>query len=140
MKVDGAKNTIKAVDAFISDLREIVRDAEDSSADMARVATMYDLRLQSIKNIESADLVVAVNPEAATSVVQRRSDSNQTHPFSYKDLLEKINKSRKGRKITTHDLSGDALAFLRNLTDENYNIARFEWKESQRQKELKKTK
>ena len=62
-------------------------DVEAAGSDMARVATVYDIKMQSVKKMTSADLVVAVSPTADGQVVVRKTDPNQTHPYSATALL-----------------------------------------------------
>ncbi|GEB15199.1 hypothetical protein [Pimelobacter simplex] len=118
---------------------------------MTRVATVYDINMQSVKKMSSADLVVAVSPTADGQVAVQRTDPNQTHPYSVTELLNKVNAKRKGRKLTSYDIqaicwkeslrgnaryawkhsngashvwSGDALSYLASLSDERYDEVR----------------
>lgn len=130
-------------------------EAQDSGGDMARVATMYDINMQSVKKMTSADLIVAVSPTADGQVVVQKTDPNQTHPFSTTELLAKVNSKRTGRRLTTYDYqaicwkeglrdnqkyawkhsngaahvwSGDAISHLASLTDEQYDKLRIEYR------------
>ncbi|NYG57109.1 hypothetical protein BJ980_000032 [Nocardioides daedukensis] len=88
---------------FIDELRAYMSTAEAAGGDMARVATVYDINLQSVRNMKAADLVVAVDPKGAETVVVKKTDPNTTHPYSLKDLLKLVNKRRSGRDLTTYD-------------------------------------
>ncbi len=65
---------------------------------------VYDINMQSVKKMSSADLVVAVSPTADGQVAVRKSDPNQTHPYSATELLSRVNAKRKGRKLTSYDI------------------------------------
>ena len=141
---------------FLQDLRQIIGEAESLGADMGRIAIVQEINLQSGKKISRADLEVAINQGAPTTIVQRKVDPNDTHPFSAGELVERLNEVRKnGKKLTMHDLkcmawryglredtkyawqgthnpscvwSGDALSFLKNRTDEEFDRVREEHK------------
>lgn len=162
LRVDGHKGSAKVVEDFLRDLRHIIGEAENLGADMGRVAVVQEINLQSSKKISKADFDVAINPNSATTIVQRKVDPNQTHPFSATQLIKRINQTRKnGRELNSHDLkcmawkhnlrndtkyawqgnhnlscvwSGDALTFLKNQTDEDYAQARAEFNTYMRSK------
>jgi len=166
MKVDRNATMVAEVQEFIDELRHLMDDVEAAGSDMARVATVYDINMQSVKKMTSADLVVAVSPTADGQVVVRKTDPNQTHPYSATALLAKVNEKRTGRKITTYDYqaicwkeslrentkyawkhsngvahvwSGDAVSYLASLTDEQYDAIRTEYREHRRAQGLKVT-
>lgn len=115
--------------------------------------------MQSQKKMSSADLVVAVSPTADGQIAIRKTDPNQTHPFSATKLLEKVNEKRTGRKLTSrdhqalcwqdqlrenpkyawkhtigasHSWSGETVSYMVSLSDEQYDIARAGYRESLR--------
>ena len=156
LRVDGDGGSTQVVEEFIGDLRRIIAEAEDLGADMGRIAVVQEYNMQSGKKISRADFQVAINSDASATVVQRKTDPNETHPYSATELIDRVNRSRKiGRKLTSHDLtcmawkyqlredgtyvwrgkhnqtcvwSGAALSFLKNKTDEEYEQAREEYK------------
>jgi hypothetical protein len=161
MKVDKNATMVAEVQEFIDELRKFMDDAEDAGSDMARVATVYDINMQSVKKMTSADLVVAVSPTADGQVVLRKTDPNQTHPFSSTDLLAKVNAKRTGRTLTTYDYqamcwkedlrsdtkyawrhsnsashvwSGEAIMYLASLPDSHYDSVRDGYKAYMRSK------
>lgn len=103
MRVDMNATMVAEVQQFINELRGLVDQAEAAGSDMARVATVYDINLQSVKKLTGADLVVAVSSTADGQVILQKSDPNQTHPFSATELLAKVNDKRNGRLLTTYD-------------------------------------
>lgn len=162
LRVDGDVKSAQVVEDFLRDLRQIIGKAESLGADMGRIAIVQEINLQSGKKISRADLEVAINQGAPTTIVQRKVDPNDTHPFSAGELVERANEVRKhGRKLTMHDLtcmawrhglredtkyawrgkhnpswvwSGDALSFLKNQTDEDFDRVREEYKNYLREK------
>tara|TARA_B100000378_G_scaffold242272_1_gene211409 strand:+ start:8330 stop:9334 length:1005 start_codon:yes stop_codon:yes gene_type:complete len=154
MKVDKNATMVAEVEEFIKELRTLMDDAQAAGSDMARVATVYDIHMQSVKKMTSADLVVAVSPTADGQVAVRKTDPNQTHPHSATELLEKVNKKHLGRKLTTYDLqaiwwkeslrddtkyawkhsngashvwSGDAVTYLASVADARYDEVRADY-------------
>jgi EC042_2821-lke REase/Protein of unknown function (DUF3644) len=154
MKVDKGTSMLAEVELFIEELRKIMRAAEAAGSDTAFVATTYDINLQSVKKMTSADLVVAVSPGAEGKAIDRRMDPNQTHPYSLLELLAKVNAKREGRTLTSYDhqalswkeglrsihkyawqhgnggaifWSGEAVGYLTSLADERYDAVRKEW-------------
>lgn len=151
MKVDKNATMVAEVEDFITELRDLMDDAQAAGGDMGRVATVYDIHMQSQKKMSSADLVVAVSPTADGQIAIRKTDPNQTHPFSATKLLEKVNEKRTGRKLTSrdhqalcwqdqlrenpkyawnhtigasHSWSGETVSYMVSLTDEQYDNAR----------------
>ena len=145
---------VAEVEEFINELRNLMDAAQESDGDMARVATVYDINMQSVKKMSSADLVVAVSPTADGQIAVRKTDPNQTHPYSATELLDKVNAKRHGRKLTSYDVqaicwieslrenakyawkhsngathvwSGNALSYLASLSDERYDAVRSEY-------------
>jgi hypothetical protein len=166
LRVDGDGGSTQVVEEFIGDLRRIIAEAEDLGADMGRIAVVQEYNMQSGKKISRADFQVAINSDATATVVQRKIDPNETHPYSATELIDRVNRSRKiGRKLNIHDLicmawkyqlredstyvwrgkhnqtcvwSGVALSFLKNKTDEEYEQVREEYKNYLREKRHEK--
>ncbi|MFE4227954.1 DUF3644 domain-containing protein [Arthrobacter sp. NPDC056886] len=154
MRTDKNATMVSEVQNFIDTLRSYMDQAEEAGSDLARVATVYDINMQSVKKMTSADLVVAISPTADGQVVVKKTDPNQTHPYTMKELLKKVNKRRPGRDLTSYDYqvicwkenlknnaqyawkhsnvtshvwSGDAVSYLASLTDDHYDQLRAEY-------------
>ncbi|MDO4784180.1 MAG: DUF3644 domain-containing protein [Propionibacteriaceae bacterium] len=163
MKAEPSTSVVEEVQDFINGLRKMIDQAKADGADMRRVAAVYDVHLRYTKTVSSADLVVSVT-EDAERVVVRKTDPNQTHPFTATELLERVNAKRKGRKLTSHDhqalcwkeglrddqrmawkhskglshtWSGEAVSHMANLTDAFYDQLRVEYKEELRRRRRK---
>lgn len=155
MRADKSSTMVAEVEDFINELRELMDGAEADGADMARVAVVYDIHLQSQKKMTSADLVVAVSPTADGQITIQRTDPNQTHPYSATELLRRVNAKRDGRTLTTYDLqviswkeslrenkkyawrhsvaatyvySGEAVSYLSSISDDRYDEVRAEYR------------
>jgi hypothetical protein len=124
MRVDKSATMVAEVQDFIDELRSYLDAAEAAGSDMARVATIYDINLQSVKKMASADLVVAVSQTADGQVVVKKSDPNQTHPYSMKELIERVNERRIGRALSSYD--HQAICWKRGLRNE----AKYAWSHS----------
>lgn len=151
MKVDKRASMVAEVEDFITELRHLMDAAQAAGSDAGRVATVYDIHMQSQKKMSSADLVVAVAPTADGKIAFHKVDPNQTHPFSATKLIAKVNEKRKGRKLTTYDhqalcwqenlrenpkyawkhttggsvlWSGDAVSYMASLSDVQYDKVR----------------
>lgn len=124
LKTDSSATMITEVQDFIEVLRGYMDEAEASGSEMTRVATVYDINMQSVKKMTSADLVVAISPTGDGQVVVRKSDPNQTHPYSMKTLLEKVNARRQGRTLSSYDLQ--AIIWKEGLRENS----RYAWKHS----------
>ncbi|MCG7267361.1 DUF3644 domain-containing protein [Corynebacterium sp. ACRQJ] len=166
LRVDGDGRSTQVVEDFLRDLRKIIGEAEDLGADMGRIAMLQEINLQSGKKISRADLEVAIDQGAATTIVQRKVDPNETHPYSATQLIARANRARKnGRELSIYDLtcmawkhnmrdnckfawqgthtpthvwSGDALSFLKSQTDEEFDRVRAEYQKYQRGKKHSK--
>jgi hypothetical protein len=148
--------TIAEVQDFIDDVRVLMDRAEQAGSDMGRVATIYDINLQSVKKMSSADLIVAVSSDAEGQIVMKKSDPNQTHPYTATELIKKVNARREGRTLNgydhqavcwdedlrdasayawkhsnaaTHVWSGAAVTYLAGKTDSDYDAARARYRE-----------
>lgn len=155
MRADNDATMGRAVLSFIEHLRKVMDETERANGDMARLATVYDVHLRSIRKMSSADLVVAVDPSAKEHVVERRVDPSSSHPYNMKELLRAANKRRSGRDLTSRDYqavcwkhsmreqsryawrhrddatcvwSGAAVAYLASLSDREYDDARSEYR------------
>ena len=89
---------------FIKEIVHTVGVVESEGRDTGRLLTVFKVNLQSVKKIESADLVVGVEPKAKGSaaqlLIQRTADPNKTHPFRESDIItSKSHPKRKGKEI-----------------------------------------
>lgn len=113
---DPPKN--KAVADFLKLVTQTAQQLESQSLDTSRFLTVYKVNLQSIKKIESADIVVAVTGLEDGSdrlLVQRRVDPNVSHPLYQKDILEEIGPELQG--VTFSSYTFQAIAWKKGIKD-----------------------
>jgi hypothetical protein len=82
-----------AVREFLSALASAAQDVDKAGADAGRLLTVFSVKLESTRKIESTDVVVGVKkPEESQEllVVSRAMDPNVTHPLRQKDVLQRI--------------------------------------------------
>lgn len=82
-----------AVQQFLSELSRAIGDIEEANENANRLLTIFSIKLESIKKIEKADVVAAVEKETTPSgplVITRTQDPNTSHPLRQKDILGKI--------------------------------------------------
>lgn len=162
MSVDAQKRAVPEINEFISVLRKGIEEVEKSDGDTGRVFTYYDIHLQNQKNASSADLTVAYDASADAKIVRHKVDPNMSYPLRASDVLERVNKKRKGRKLTTYDRtvivwreqmdinprysfqhqvgpsrgwSHEAVAFMASKDDTYYDKARAEYQQHLREKQ-----
>lgn len=127
MKAEPATSAVTEVQDFIEGLRKLLDEAQAAGADMQRVAAVYDVHLRSTKAVTGADLVVSVAQEGQ-HVMVKKTDPNQTHPYTATELIKRVNAKRKepgkDRALTTHD--HQALCWKEQLRDK----PRMAWKHS----------
>jgi len=161
----GAKKS-SAVKQYLAELADAVAETKDAGADAGRLLTIFDVKLESVKKIGDADVVVGVDSKAGVSgplVVTRTQDPNKSHPLRQKDILEKI-QSLHGQPFTSyvfqalvwkHDLkskpqycwqasegvltkySNDILPFLRKLSSADLGAAMADYRNHMKSKSKK---
>lgn len=102
-KVDPPKN--KAVAQFINEISQATADLEAQSFDTSRFLTVFSVKLQSIKKVSAADVVVGIASPASEAdplIIERRVDPNISHPLRRKEILEEIGPTLNGVKFTQH--------------------------------------
>lgn len=108
MKLDKSSTMVAEVQEFSRERLRIMHDAKAAGGDMASVATVYNINLQSVKKMSSADVVAAVSPTVDGQVVVRKTAPNQPHPYSMSELLVKVNakQGRYSRRTTSRRSAG----------------------------------
>ncbi len=142
----------EAVDHFLSELATAVNDVKTQKEDTGRLLTVFNIKLESTKKIDQADIVMGVEKcEEATGplTIFKRQDPNITHPLRQKDVLEKIpninginftphtfqsivwkydikNKSQycwKAQEGFLTKYSNDIISFIKKLSKEDIELA-----------------
>jgi len=93
-----------AVRQFLAELAAAVNAVQAASKDTGRLLTVFQIKLESTKKINTADLVIGVEKtKDATGplAIIRTQDPNITHPLRQKDVLEQID-TLHGKPFTSH--------------------------------------
>lgn len=94
----------KLVAAYLKQVTQSAHQLEEQNLDTSRFLTVFQVNLQSVKKIETADLIVGVSgvDKGDRIVVQRRVDPNVSHPLRQKKILEAIGDELQGVKFTSY--------------------------------------
>jgi hypothetical protein len=94
-----------AVDEFLVELARASEELEREGIDTGRLMTVYGVKLESVKRIERADVVVGVSGSGDGSepvYVERRVDPTKSHPLRQNGILEEIG-SLHHKTFTSYD-------------------------------------
>lgn len=100
---NGGKKS-KAVTQFLSELVEAAAEVKGAGVDTGRLLTVFSVKLESVKKIGDADIVVGVEKVAGVGgplTVIRTQDPNITHPLRQKEVVTQI-ESLHGRDFTSY--------------------------------------
>lgn len=89
---------------FLSELARAAKDLKDSDEDTGRFMTVFNVKLESVKKIGEADVLVAIAEGEAHDgplAFVRTQDPNKSHPLREKEVLEKFTELH-GRQFTSH--------------------------------------
>jgi len=89
----GGKKKSDAVRQFLSALAEATTEIKNAGEDTGRLLTVFNVRLESVKKIGDADVVVGVKKGEITEgplAMVKTQDPNVTHPLRRKDIVNKI--------------------------------------------------
>lgn len=94
-----AEANTRAVEQFLTALRNATATLEEEGVDTGRLLTAFDVSLQSVKKVEKADVVIGVDSTSSAEqvLVTRRMDPNITHPYRQTEVLEKL-----GRGVSSY--------------------------------------
>ncbi len=97
----------KAVAQFLKEISQITTKLEDKNLDTSRFLTIFNVTLQSIKKISSADVVVGVKGQADDEgplFIERRVDPNKSHPLRQTKVLREVGTQVNGVPFTSFTL------------------------------------
>lgn len=100
-----ASEQTKPVRQFMAELARAVDEVEAAGQDTGRVLTVFKVKLESVKKIGDADVVVGVQKadgEDGPLAIVRTQDPNVTHPLRQKDIVSRIGGNLHGRKFTSY--------------------------------------
>ena len=91
---------------FLTALAKGTEEIKDAGEDTGRLLTVFDVKLESIKKIGEADVVVAVEKGTKHDgplAIVRTQDPNKSHPLRQKEVLKRIG-TLHGKSFTSHTL------------------------------------
>ncbi|RJO61271.1 DUF3644 domain-containing protein [candidate division WS5 bacterium] len=89
----GGKKKSDAVRQFLSALAEATAEIKNAGGDTGRLLTVFNVKLESVKKIGDADVIVGVKKAEGTEgplSVIKTQDPNITHPLRQKDVVNNI--------------------------------------------------
>lgn len=98
------KRKSDAVREFLSELAAATNEIKSEGGDTGRLLTIFNVKLESVKKIGDADVIVGVTKAEGAEgplTVVKTQDPNITHPLRRKDILNKI-KTLHGKSFTQH--------------------------------------
>lgn len=93
-----------AVHQFMAELTEAANELKDAGEDTGRLLTVFSVKLESVKKIGDADVVLGVKKAEGAEgplAVIRTQDPNVTHPLRQKEILEQVG-ALHGRNFTSY--------------------------------------
>lgn len=102
-KAQGSKYN-SPVRQFLAQLAEATNEVKCAGGDGGRLMTVFNIKLESSKKIDDADIVVGVEKAEDASgprIVVKTQDPNVSHPLRQKEIVESIG-SLRGKKFTSY--------------------------------------
>ena len=93
------------VRGFVEKVKEAAQTLAAAGEDTGRLLTVFNIKLESVKKIGDAGIVVRVagaDSQDNPRVLIRNQDPNKSHPLRQKEIMEKIG-SIGGRRFTSYD-------------------------------------
>ncbi len=93
-----------AVRQFLSELAAATNEIKADNGDTGRLLTVFHVKLESVKRIGDADIVVGVEKAEGSSgplAIVKTQDPNITHPLRQKDIIQRIG-TLHGKKFNPH--------------------------------------
>ena len=114
-KTSSEDKVSSAVTHFLSELKKSLEEVNKEGKDTGRIMTIFNVKLESVKKIEVADIVIGVKGAGDQNeplTIVKPIDPNITHPLRRKDVVEKIS-SIHGIKFTPYIF--DAIIWKYNI-------------------------
>lgn len=107
----------RAARQFVAEVISASRELQTAGRDTARLLTVFDVKLSSVRKVGDADIVIGiVKGEAAKGplAIERTVDPNISHPLRQKEVLERI-PTLHGARFTAHGFQ--AIVWKRGLRE-----------------------
>lgn len=111
-KGSAKENKGMAVKQFLSELARATDEVKTSGKDTGRLLTVFNVKLESVKKIGDADVVVGVEKAEESSgplAIVKHQDPNITHPLRQKDIVG--TKEKPGIIVDLHGTTFTAHTF-----------------------------
>lgn len=102
-----------AVKQFLLEIQAAADEVQQAGGDTGRVLTIFNVKLESTKKIDKADVLVGVSKPSEGSgplMVVKSVDPNVSHPLRQMDIVKEI-PTLRGIKFTTHVFTALAWKF-----------------------------
>ncbi len=89
---------------FLSELARTTEELKGADEDTGRLLTIFKVKLESVKKIGEADVVVGVEKGTESEeqlAIERKQDPNKSHPLRQTEILQKI-PTLHGDQFTSH--------------------------------------
>ena len=150
-----------AVRQFLSELMKVTEEVTQAEQDTDRLLTIFDVKLESVRKIGDADVVIGVDRDEnrdGLRAISRIQDPNRSHPLRQTEILEQIDMLHD-KRFTSYTFqaivwkynikerrqycwrasegvlikySNDIITFIRNLTAADLQAALTDYREHQR--------
>jgi EC042_2821-lke REase/Protein of unknown function (DUF3644) len=93
-----------AVRQYVREVLTVAKELKDGGIDTRRFLTVFDVKLESVKKIGEADVVVGVtkgDDKVGPLIVEKAVDPNISHPLRQKEVLKRI-PTLHGSPFTAH--------------------------------------
>lgn len=150
-----------AVRQFLSELMKVTEEVTQAGQDTGRLLTIFDVKLESVRKIGDADVVIGAERDENRDgllAISRIQDPNRSHPLRQTEILEQIDVLHD-RRFTSYTFqaivwkynikerrqycwrasegilikySNDIIPFIRNLTAADLHAALTDYQEHQR--------
>jgi hypothetical protein len=79
---------------FRKEIIESIQSLEHEGIDTGRLITTYKVKLESVKKVESSDIIVGIASSDDIGenplIIERKTDPNKTHPLIQRDIIKKF--------------------------------------------------
>jgi hypothetical protein len=115
----GDSKQSKAVKQFLNALAEATEEVRKAGQDTGKLLTVFNVKLESVKKIGQADVVVGVQPSGEGDgplAIIKTQDPNVSHPLRQRDVIDSIGPLH-GLSFTSHVFQ--AVAWKHNLKEKS---------------------
>lgn len=118
MSRSSTKKASSAVRQYLAELSRASDEVKRAGGDTGRLMTVFPVKLESVKKIGDADVVVGVKKadETGPLAIVRNQDPNITHPLRQREIVDQV-KTLHGQMFNTYTFQ--AIAWKRQLKSDS---------------------